>query len=84
MFDVFFLVQDRCLYRCSVFLLENIICWLPRRKTMRNHPDISEKNSFLKPKRLKFHEKSEFGHVHEHQKLQVTAKPSRKTCPFFV
>jgi len=40
------------------------------------------KNSCPCPKHTKYHVKSEFGHVHEHQKLQARAKPSRKTCPF--
>ena len=38
-----------------------------------------KKNAFLNPKRARSDEQSESGHVHEHQKLQVRAKPSRKT-----
>ena len=40
------------------------------------------KNSFLNPKRAKFDEQSEIGHVHWHQNLQVRAQPSRKTYLF--
>ena len=38
--------------------------------------------SVLDPKRAKLDPKSDFGHVHEHQKLQQKAKPSRKTLLF--
>ena len=48
----------------------------------QNHAESSGNyvnNSCLNPKRAKFDEMSEVGHVHEHQKLQVSAKPSRKS-----
>ena len=40
----------------------------------------------MNPKHAKFDEMSEVGHVHEHQKLQVSAKPSRAksiVCAFW-
>ena len=37
------------------------------------------KKTYLSQKGAKFDERSEMGHVHEHQKLQVKVKPSRKT-----
>ena len=58
-------------------------------KCGRNPPEKSTPVSklisfkFFNPKCVKFDEQSEIGHVHEHQKLQVRAKPSRKICPFF-
>ena len=56
---------------------ENRAFWVPRSKTMQNHPEII--SNFAE----NFDEKSEVGHVHVHQKLQVRAKPSRKTYTFF-
>ena len=65
------------LYKYDV-LMEKL-CFLD--SSPQNHEESRGnfvENSFAKSGTWKFHEKSEFGHVHEHQKLQVRSNPPEK------